>query len=275
MKKIEDLDEIKRIEITVLKEIDTLCRKLHLRYYLGYGTLIGAIRHKGFIPWDDDIDILMPRPDYDRLIKYCADNETSFGLIAHEIDEDCNRLFAKAYAKNTLVYEYDTDNKKISNNYGVWVDIFPLDGLGDSYESSVELLKKEKVLINLYAISLLKKYKKNPQRPWYHEPIRLFCYLITRFTSPKRLIKKIEGLTAELEFDNCIYCGVVCGDINYNEVLSRTVYGEGINVEFEGERFRAPMGYDEYLTSIYGDYMTLPPVEERVPIHSFDAYYID
>lgn len=273
MERIYELDEIKRIELDVLKEVDALCRELKLRYYLGYGTLLGAVRHKGFIPWDDDIDIMMPRPDYDRLIRYCTDNETTFGLMAHENHRGCNRLFAKAYAKNTLVKEYDNDNKKISNEYGVWIDIFPIDGLGDSYDSAVKLLKQEKILINLYAVSLLKSFKRNPNRPWYHEPIRLACYLITRLTTPGMLIQRIEKKCRLNDYDKSAYCGVVCENINNNEIITSDVFRESIDITFEQYTFEAPIDYHSYLTAVYGDYMTPPPVEERIPIHGFDAYY--
>ena len=272
MELINNLEDIKRIELNVLKEIDSICRKLNLRYYLGYGTLIGAVRHKGFIPWDDDVDIVMPRPDYNKLIQYSLSNELPFGLISHETNNEWNRLYAKAYAKDTVVFEHDTENKKQCNNYGVWVDIFPMDGLGDSYESAVKLFKKEKVLLYFYAVSLLEKFKRNSQRPWYHEPFRFLCYLITRFMRTIYFIKRIEK-RCKYDFDNSAYCGVVFARYYLKDIISRDVYNESIYIDFENDRFIAPGGYDQYLSSIYGDYMTPPPIEERVPIHSFDAYY--
>ena len=97
LKKIPDT-ELKSIQYEILTELDALCKKLNIRYSLCGGSLLGAVRHKAFIPWDDDIDIIMPRPDYDALISYCRDNVTPFRLISHETEEEYGYLFAKTAA---------------------------------------------------------------------------------------------------------------------------------------------------------------------------------
>ena len=103
--KMIDLEEMKKIELRTMEEIDSICKANGFRYSLCGGTLLGAVRHKGFIPWDDDIDIFMPRQDYDAFVKYCVENETPFALLCTETNSDYGYIYAKAIAKDTFIVE--------------------------------------------------------------------------------------------------------------------------------------------------------------------------
>ena len=183
MQKIEP-NELKSIELEILKEIDKICQAQNFRYSLSGGTLLGAIRHGGFIPWDDDIDILMPRPDYDRFIQYCKENETAFNLLSIETDERYGYLFAKAMAKNTIIVEESANPNNIE--MGIYVDIFPIDGLANTYDDSVREFKSSRFNREMLVAKNWKKFKRSKTRSWKYEPIRFAFFLASRFVSMKK-----------------------------------------------------------------------------------------
>lgn len=267
------LDELKKIELETLLQLDALCTQLGLRYSLCGGTLLGAIRHGGFIPWDDDIDIFMPRPDYNRLIAYCKENETPFTLLCNETNEKYGYLFAKAMAKNTVIYEENANPTNI--DMGVYIDIFPIDGLADDYDSSKKLFNKTRFKREMLVAKNWKRFFKSKTHAWYYEPIRLAFFLVSRFVSRQGLINSIQRAYAADAFDQRGYAATVCGSYRLKEILKRSVYDTYTELEFEGYKFKALADYDTYLSSIYGDYMKLPPEEKRVSHHMFEAYYKD
>ncbi len=269
LKKIPDT-ELKSIQYEILTELDALCKKLNIRYSLCGGSLLGAVRHKAFIPWDDDIDIIMPRPDYDALITYCRENGTPFRLISHETEEEYGYLFAKATAINTVITDENCGSDKLS--YGVYVDIFPVDALGETEEESLKLFKKTDILRNILIAKNWKRFFRSKTRSIIYEPVRLACFILSRFFSKKALISKVEG-TYKQQFGTTAYCACVCGSYRAKEILPTAVYEEYTELEFEGGKFMALKNYDTYLTAIYGDYMTLPPKEKQISHHSFTAYY--
>lgn len=273
MREVKDLDELKKIELNILQQIDKICREQGFRYWLCGGTLLGAIRHKGFIPWDDDIDIFMPRQDYIKFIDYCTHNNTLFRLYSHEIDNHYYRLYAKACAVNTLVKEYD-GNLKLPDT-GIWVDIFPIDGLGNSLKEAESVIKSTKFKRNLLTATLWKKYFVGKTRTFVYRVGRYFLYVIGKFAKKEKLIKKIENKYIKNDFDNKKYCGVVCGCYEEREVIERKFFEGSIDVEFEGCLFKAPIGWSQYLSSIYGNYMQLPPEDKRITHHDFKAYVLE
>ena len=120
-----ELDQLKKIELGILQEVHNVCIEQGLRYSLAGGTLLGAVRHGGFIPWDDDIDIMMPRPDYNKLIEYCMNNETPFRLVSTETEKGYGYIFAKAVDQKTFIIEQN--GNRGNADMGVYVDIFPID----------------------------------------------------------------------------------------------------------------------------------------------------
>ena len=265
------LDELKKIELEILTQIHELCAEQNLRYSLCGGTLLGAIRHKGFIPWDDDIDIFMPRPDYNKLIEYCKTHETPFTLLCNETDERYGYLFGKAMSKTATIVEENNDTGDI--DMGVYVDIFPIDGLADTYEKSKKLFNKTSFKRELLVARNWSRFFKSKTHPWYYEPFRLAFFLLSRFASKKKLVRSIQKKYKDFDFDESKYSATVCGSYRLKEILPTEVYSEFIDLEFEGKTFRAIKNYETYLSNIYGDYMQLPPEEKRVSHHMFKAYY--
>lgn len=266
-----ELEEIKEIEFEILCQVKDICEKQNIRYSLDGGTLLGAVRHGGFIPWDDDIDIMMPRPDYNRFVDYCSNNNTPFGLANHLIDPKFTDLSTKAFNYNTVCVENFVNRNHAE--YGVYVDIFPIDGLGNSYAEAKRKLDQSLFKRNLLIAYNWQKFFRSRTRKWFYEPLRLIFYLISRFQNPLKLINKIESIYKDIDFDKVSYVGVVCGCYGDKEIMRRDIFEQYIKIQFNGEKFDAIKNYDEFLTNLYGNYMELPPVEKQITHHTFTAYY--
>ena len=267
------LEDLKAVELGILIEIDEICRAENIRYSWTAGTLLGAARHRGFIPWDDDIDLFMPRPDYNRFIEYCRSNETGFRLVSSELDERYGYLFAKAMDMSTRVEEFVTDSKGIE--MGVCVDIFPVDGLGDTYEDALRVFKSTRFKRELLVARNWKKFFRSKTRSWKYEPIRFAFFVASRFVSRKRLIASIQKKLAKNSFEDSKYAGSVCTAYRAKEIMEDRLFKEYTYISFEDKSFRSVKDYDKYLSAIYGDYMKLPPEDKRVTHHMFRAYYVD
>ncbi len=272
MRKIE-LDELRSLQLKVLEQVDKICKEQGLRYSVVGGTMLGAVRHHGYIPWDDDIDIFMPRPDYQKFIEYSIENEIPFGLLCHQSSDRFYDLYAKAYAKGTLIKEEFAN--RWDNACGVYIDIFPADALGQTFKEAQKTLNSSRFNRELLVAANWKKFTRSKTRSWYAEPVRFAFYLLSRFVNPKKLIKKIEKTYINKDFDSNAVVGVVCGSYRDKELMPNKYYTEFITVSFEGRELSGLKHYNEYLSKIYGDYMQLPPENKRVTHHSFTPYYID
>ena len=273
MKRQITLDELKLIELETLESIHKICEEQNIRYSLAGGTLLGAIRHGGFIPWDDDIDLIMPRPDYNKLIEYCKNNETPFKLICHETDDKYSYLFAKAVNPNTVIIE--ENGSRADTELGIFVDIFPVDGLADDFESAKRKFNEHRIRRELLIAYNWKKFFRSKTRSIIYEPIRLACFILSRFVSAKKLISKIQKQYPPEAFEKCKYSAAVCGVYRTKEIIETQVYSEYRDITFEGKTFKAMKNCEIYLEHLYGDYMKLPPEEKRVSHHMFTAYWKD
>ena len=267
-KKLE-LDEIRKIQIRLLKKFIYICEKEKYRYTVVGGTFLGAIRHKGYIPWDDDIDVGMPREDYEKFIVYCK-NETMDGeeIITHE-NPKYNYLFAKFCDKNTILFEPEANRKNCV--FGVYIDVFPIDGLGNSYEKAKKVFDRTYFLRNLLVSSCVKyppKFRKNI----FKLLESLMFYVLSRFVNEKKIIKKIEKVYVNNGFDNSLFSGVVCGCYGKNEIMGEGSLRDLATIEFENIPVKSIKNFHEYLSRLYGDYMQLPPPENRVRKHLYEAF---
>lgn len=263
------LQDIKEIELSLLEQFHSICQDQGFRYSLTGGSLIGAVRHQGFIPWDDDIDVFMPRPDYDRFIKYCYRRELPFRLITYETVKGYNGLSAKLSDLSTIILD-----DVVAENYemGVNIDLFPIEGLGNSKKEALKLYNKTVWQRELVVAAAWKKYFRSKTHSLFIEPIRLIMFFFSRFVDPKKLLRGIDAENRSYSFDDCLYAGDIAGNYRKKEIMEKRVFETFIDVEFEGRMFKAIENYHEFLTNIYGDYMILPPEEKRMTHHTFKAY---
>lgn len=248
--------ELRQIQLDILDKIHEFCMKHGLRYSLGGGTLLGAVRHKGYIPWDDDIDIMMPRPDYDRFLKEFDGAYPHYVVMHYKNNENYPWPFAKVYDNRTLLIEHFI-------TCGINVDVFPIDGLPNESNIGNYIRKMDSLLINVY---------RNTKSTSKHS------FFIRRWI--KRLIyhshtKSVESLETHLHsynFDSSLYAGAIVGRYYEKEYMKSEVFKRYIDLHFEGKAYKAITNYDSYLSKHYGDYMKLPAVEERVSNHDFKIW---
>lgn len=260
------LQEIKQHELEILKFFHSFCVKNNIRYFISHGTLLGAIRYKGFIPWDDDLDVLVPREDYDRLLTVFKDTER-YRLRAYEK----NRDYAFPYAKLC-----DMSTRKIEGGYasrvelGLDIDVFPLDHWDDNLEKAKQESKIQKrYMFRLGLTKLQKPDSINPVKRF----IKGIAMAVFKLRGSAYYVEKIiRGANKPEQYGSRYVGGKAWNVYGQRDILPAEVFAEAIELEFEGEKFFAPVGYDAFLTSLYGDYLPEPPVEKRKTHHSFKAY---
>lgn len=265
MIKLND-NEVRNIQIDILKMFSKYCGLHDLNYCLYYGTLIGAVRHKGYIPWDDDIDIAMPRPDYEKLIQNFNGFHEDYEVFENRIQENYALPFAKISNKKTKIIELSDIN---FNNLGVNIDVFPLDGLPESQKIKKSLLRRIKILRTIYTI---KSVKYNDLRSLYKNVILQIGKIIFYFYKPKKITTSIINEAISYDFENSseVAC-LVWGD-GIRGIMEKSYFDKCVKLEFEGEFYNAPFEYDKILRQIYGDYMQLPPIDKQKSHHDFTAY---
>ena len=259
----EMLKELQAVETDILKHTIEICDKLNLKYYLLGGTLLGAVRHRGFIPWDDDIDIGMPRADYEIFVKEAQRYYPGNVFVQHYTTEkNMPVAWCKIRRSDTAFMESSIRSLKI--NKGIFIDVFPLDTYPDSDKERKKIDQKDR----FYKTIISKAYTPNSVR---EVAAKIKNTLVTLFFSYKKAVAKKDQLHKESRKGAMI--------ANYNgawgkkEIVPAEWYGEGEYLLFENIKCRVPAEYDKWLTQVYGDYMTLPPKEKRITHHDTD--YID
>ncbi len=243
------LYEAQKIMLNILRDVDKICRENSLKYWIDCGTLIGAVEYKGFIPWDDDIDITMPRDDYEKFLKICQKElPSNLFLQTKKSDSKYERYFAKIRAKETLFIEYSEVGKPIEYNQGIFIDIFVVNYISDKTRYIYPFLRFAGVL-----------FTKNRFYLKYFN-IDIYEYYI-------RLINKLHD-----NKNSFIVRGVEIEAITLKKFDKRDIFPVR-EVKFENYIFLAPFNYDKYLREEYGDYTNpLPHKEKKEPKHSHKIY---
>lgn len=264
-------EELKTIELDILQDIHDFCKENGLRCFLASGTLIGAIRHKGFIPWDDDADVMMPRPDYDKFIhtyksdKYILNYPTKPGYY--------QSIVKVSDPRTELIQDLPLADEPI----GLHIDVLPLDGEPDNINKFVE---HETELLRLFHLSWELRARKfhHRIRDSLFKPKQLLRIILknirNRNIALPGLYKQVEDLAHKYDYNSSTYVGYITMSLyKYKQRHRRELFEESVPVEFEGREFYAPKGYHEYLTNLFGDYMQLPPEEKRQSHHVWTAYW--
>ena len=267
-----DIDEIKKIELGILKEFDNYCRNNNLRYSLGEGTLIGAVRHKGFIPWDDDVDVLMPREDFD---KFIADYKSSeYSVVSPENDKVFPFFFCRLTDNRTIIRFTDNNRYAESTYYegGIFIDILPIDSFPNTKE---EILRHEKSLYPFFKLYRLKKRKGFfiKETSFIRNGLTAILKAVLCIVSERWLREKINKKLIYYNNKATDYRGYWTNYWHHPWVFPAHVFSDLMELEFEDASFCVISGYDEYLRCEYGDYMKLPPVEKQIGEHFFNAYW--
>ena len=257
------LKEIQSESFDILRKVKEICEENQINYFLYYGTLLGAVRHKGFIPWDDDIDVAMPRQDYERFLQYCRDNSESIKPLELIHFTTCKDYVFSIARLSDSRYNSDYSNTK-DYGLGLFVDLYPVDGFDDN---DVKHAKKIKRMVRkIYYLGCKKPVMsssgiKNLFKRLYFVYVRMF--------SLNKLLRKFDKLSQKYKFETgprrkIIWDGRVSFDMDQFESFTQ--------VDFEGEKFSVPAQYDKVLTMLYGDYMKLPPEEARVGHHYYKIW---
>lgn len=260
--------DVQKVQLEILLEFDRVCKKNAIQYQLFAGTLLGAIRHKGFIPWDDDIDVCMLRKDYDKFIKLGKKElSDSYFLQTHKSDKDYIMSFAKIRKNNTLFIEESTSESKIHS--GIYIDVFPMDNVQPGKMLGI-MQQKTLFVLGRINLSRIKKISLQATKPiekyvslGFHYILKLIPKAWTNYLLDKLLIMFNDR---ETEYVTHLSNGV--SRSRYFRYIQRKdeVYNT-INGEFEGCYFPIPAQYEDDLTRLFGDYMKLPPIEQQKPHH--------
>lgn len=265
--KLEEIkiEELKKIQLEILDNVANFCEENKINYWLDCGTLLGAIRHKGFIPWDDDIDIGMLRDDYNKFMELYNNQNSQYKFYCIENNKKFNYPYGKVIDTNTILYEPDMKHgKKINVN----IDVFVYDNAPDNdIELGKMFKKRDKFLI-------LNVVKNSP----YFASKSTIIQKILRFIGYYVLKVLPVGFFSRCIINNSLkYRNVETNRIgnftSYSKVVgNKNIFSSFVKVQFEGKEYNAPVGYDKWLSLFYKDYMQLPPEEKRISTHKFVAF---
>lgn len=253
------MNRLRSVELEILRRFIEACERMGLRYYILYGTLLGAVRHQGFIPWDDDIDVGMPREDYDQFVR-CGQQYLPENLFVqtHLSDPEYLNGFMKIRDDNTAYIETATRKRKI--HQGIFIDVFPMDYYDNFLDKPMKCW-----MLRLYLERLRSELADTPRSFKAGCLRRILRFL---YPSTQKVLDKREAMFRNTLPQSAYACP--CGAWGLNEIKPTQVswYGDGVMLDFEGIRVRAPKEYHMCLEAEYGDYMKLPPVEQRVAHHN-------
>lgn len=261
-----DIEELKQLQLQILISVDAFCKANGIEYSLAAGTLIGAIRHKGYIPWDDDIDICMTRPNYDRFLKSFNGAYDHLHVLAPEITMNYYAPYANVCDKRTILDEGKNGHHGIE--IGVKIDIFPIDGVSRDLQEYRKMCNKAYKYIRILSIKNLILHKMNT-RTKIKAVIGKVLYM---FSSYHSLQDKIHRLALENGYLESDFASLVVFDpIAFR--APRIVFDTYEDIVFEEYSFRTVKEKDLFMRLRYGDYMKLPPEDQRIPHHGFTAYW--
>ncbi len=267
------LQELQQFSLDILKDVAGFCEKNNIRYSLGYGTMLGAVRHKGFIPWDDDVDIMMPREDYERFrTSYTSDR---YSFIDHRNSQDCYIAFGRVCdTKRTLA---TSSIPWIRQDVGVWIDIFPIDRVPDDFET-FESIYDALYLLLKFNVGIRKAHTISSSR--FSLRKRFKIWLLKKMhprlskRDPAEIVRDMSAIISLVSpVDSHHWSQLTCPGDGISEFHSDEDINEYVKLSFEDTEFFVWKGYDKILRDTYGDYMTLPPESKRKPLQNYITFY--
>ena len=261
------LSSLQEQDLIILKEFQRICEAEGLRYFVVAGSMLGAVRHQGFIPWDDDIDVAMPRQDYDKFLRVAPK------LLPKGYRLETPRQRDHVTIVSTIISEkggFTLNNAAKTLHTGAWIDIMMIDGVPDPGIRRTSHYYRYMALRALYQISHFDEVvDQNRERPMLEKAIIRFAAAtrIQRFVDSKKVNRRIERLMRSVPYDSSNYVATYCGIYRKNEIVPKSWYGKGTKYAFEDTEVYGLDDADKYLTQLYGDYMT-PPADTAVSKHN-------
>lgn len=263
------LRETQLAELEILKAFDKFCKDNELIYTLVGGTLLGAIRHKGFIPWDDDIDVGMPRPDYEKFFEAVrADGgiKTDSGKTLELIPDRGDN--AKLPFLKLVDTDYVIESAGGEETEHIWIDIFPVDGYPADDEKAAKLCKK---MLHYRRVAFYNLNNGKGKRGVKKAAAKLYS-IYARMYGTQKALRKISETVKKYPYEKSDFIGILTwGLYGAGERINKHSFDNIVELSFEDGKFSAISNWDEYLKGIYGDYMTLPPENKR-GTHGFKVY---
>lgn len=258
------LSKLQSAELEIFKVFIDICNSNNLNYMICGGSFLGAVRHKGFIPWDDDIDVAMPRPDFEKFLKIAPKLlPEELYLSTYKLRKDHITLVAQIFNKNK---DFTLNNSAKVVKTGAWIDILVIDGAPEPG------IKRKLFGIKYMYYRMMNQFAHfdeivnlNKKRPFY-ENLAIKFAQITKIESKLNAEKIGDNFHKFLQtysYEDSNYVATFMGAAKMNEILPKEVYGNGSDYEYEGMIIKGPDKYDEYLTHFYGNYMTPPPLNQR------------
>ncbi len=270
------MNDIQTHLLTILKAFIAVCEKHHLRYFVNGGTALGAIRHKGFIPWDDDVDVMMPRKDYEEFIKLQYEYEgTPYFIQTWKSDPRYIYCFAKLRDSSTTYIENFYVNHRI--NHGMWIDIFPIDGMSYKDKPRQRCAKRIKYVWYQVYMSYFPNMIRKIHKDTFFKDILLnivggLTYILDIGHYRQRIV---ERHCRHYDFDKSVLAGLYFDFDTKHAAMDKHIFDEYTLVDFEDIKVRIPKDYDKYLTNLFGDYMTPPPIDKQVGWHHHKGCSLD
>lgn len=258
------LRQLQLKELELFKKFAEFCKENNIKYYALGGTLLGAVRHEGFIPWDDDMDIGIPREDYDRFIKLCDKNKINFELHTFENDPKHIRYFARIEDPSVKIKRTDNLTEEISS---AWIDVFPLDGMPNNKvlrNIHKNYLLYRRAIYKLSCFTLAVNINKK-NRPLIEKILVKFgqVFPVEKIFKTKKELLKLDRALKRFPYEKSNYLVNAMGAYKFKEMFNKKYYGEGNYYKFEDTEIFGPIDYDTVCTQLYGDYMTPPRKEEQ------------
>ena len=260
------IDELKKIQIEILEHVHDFCVDNRIDYFLDCGTLIGAIRHHGYIPWDDDIDIGMLRPAYEKFAESFNRFNKRYKFLSLETDSDYSLAHGKVVDTRTVLYEPNKEGRKLAVN----IDVF----VYDNAPIEQKLIEKQYKNRNFLRACNIARVQGNDVEKGVKRAIGFaVLHFLTRLFPKTYFARKMSENAQKY---NKTETGQVGNFTSYSTIVcTKDVFDSFIDCEYEGKIYKIPIGYDKWLRTFYGDYMKLPPEEKRISTHHFEAYYLD
>lgn len=257
---MSDLEHLHSILLILADELDRVCKENDIKYSLTGGSMLGAVRHQGFIPWDDDMDIALTRDNYEKLL-LCADKfKSDFFLQTNMSDVNYYYGYSKLLLRETVTIENGHENTKYQK--GIFIDIFPLDNVPNNSK-----MRRKQRMTNYFLQKILRQkmsISANPEWGIKEKIIFKILGILACFLNGSKLVTKLNKNMRLVENQESKYITNLCGMYGYDkEIAEKRWFLQYENIQFEDRKYMVIKNHIDYLTKIYGNFMQIPPVEKR------------